>query len=123
MALIGGTAALVMGGPETVIVGGWITVAAAIIGIAGGVLAEARPGLAALLMAMAMTAVAAVLVAPGVIPAIADTIVVFLDRGVPRSWCSSIVVFLGYLSGGALLRVGAIVAVVGRKRAADMPVQ
>ncbi|HSP08751.1 MAG TPA: hypothetical protein VLU92_04060 [Candidatus Dormibacteraeota bacterium] len=98
LALIGAIAALIIGGADTVIVGGWVTVAAAIVGIFGGALAGARPGLAALLMALA--AAGATLVAPGVIPAIAD----------------STVVFLGYLAAGVFLAIGAVLAFRGRKR-------
>lgn len=90
--LIAATAALISGGADTVIVGGWITVAAAIVAIIGAALTEARRGVASLLMALAFLAVA--VVAPGVIPAIAD----------------STAVFLGYVAGSALLLIGAILA-------------
>ncbi len=76
LALIGATAALIVGGADPVIVGGWITVAAAVAGIVGGVVVGTRPGWAALVVAL--SAVAAGLVAPGVISAIADMTVVFL---------------------------------------------
>lgn len=95
--LIGGSAALIAGGADTVIVGGWITVAAAVIAIVAGARARGRPGLSALLLAVAV--VAAGLVAPGVIPAIAD----------------SAAVFITYLAAGALLLLGAILAFVKRK--------
>ena len=91
--------ALAIGGAHTVIVGGWFTAAAAVVGLVGGALAGARPGSAAFLMALAV--VVAGLVAPGVMPAIADTIAVFL----------------GYLAGGSLLLIGAILATVARNRA------
>ena len=99
LCFVGGAAALIVGGPDIVIIGGWITVAAGVVGIAGGVLGTARPLAAALLMASA--AAVAALVAPGVIPAIADRALLFI----------------GYLTGGALLFVAAIMAFVSRKRA------
>ena len=98
--LVGGTAALIVGAADIVVIGGWITVAAGVVGIVGGVLGRARPVPAALLMALA--AVTAALVAPGVIPAIAD----------------QALLFIAYLTGGALLLVGAIMAFVSRKRLA-----
>ena len=97
--LMSGVAALIAGGADTVIVGAWITVVAAVIAIVGAVLAGARPGRAALLMAVAV--VVAGLVAPGVIPALAD----------------SAVVFIAYLTAGALLVIGATLAFVERKEA------
>ena len=93
-----GMAALIVGGADIVVIGGWTTVAAGVVGIVGGVLGTARPVPAALLMALA--AVTAALVAPGVIPAIAD----------------QALLFIAYLTGGALLLVGAIMAFVSRKR-------
>ncbi len=98
LALAGAGAALIVGGIDTVIIGSWITVGAALVGIAGGLIAGTRPGWAALLMASA--AAAAALVAPGVIPAIADTTVVFL----------------GYLASGLFLIIGAVLAFRGRNR-------
>jgi hypothetical protein len=89
-----------MGASDLVIIGGWITVSAGVLGIAGGVLGTAKPVPGALLMLVA--AVTAALVAPGVIPAVAD----------------QALLFLGYLTGGALLFVGTIVAFVRRKRQA-----
>lgn len=99
LAAIGGIVALVVGGPDTVIVGGWMTVVAGVISIVGSVLAGGRPGLAALLMAAAF--VVAGLVAPGVIPALADIVIVFF----------------AYFTGVALLLVGAILAFRERKAA------
>lgn len=96
LGVLGGIVALVVGGADTVIVGGWITIAAGAIGIVGAVLAGGRSRLAALLMIVA--AVVAGLVAPGVIPALADTVVVFF----------------AYLAGVALLLLGAILAFVDR---------
>lgn len=101
-ALVLGSAvvALSTGGGDIVVVGALVTAAAAIIGIAGGALSTAKPGVAALLMALGVGV--AGLVAPGVIPAIADTGLVFIS----------------YLTGGALLVIGAIAAVLARNRAA-----
>jgi VIT family len=99
LCLVGAIAALVAGGADTVIVGSWVTVVAAVVGIAGATFVGSRPGWSALLMAIA--AVAAGLVAPGVIPAIGDMAAVILP----------------YLAGGALLLVGAILAFVCRSRA------
>ena len=62
----------------------------------GGAVAGTRARVAALLMALA--AVAAGLVAPGVIPAIADTTIVFV----------------GYLAAGVFLVTGAILAWIDR---------
>jgi hypothetical protein len=97
--LIGATAALIAGGADIVVIGGWVTVAAAVVGLTGGALAASRAALGALLMAIGVAV--AGLVAPGVIPAIAD----------------GALLFLGYLTGGALLVVGAVIAFTGRKRA------
>ena len=80
-----------------VIVGALMTVLAGVIAIVGTVLAGTRPGLAALLMIVAV--LLAGLVAPGIIPALAD----------------SVVVFMAYLAGVALLLLGAIVACRDRK--------
>lgn len=99
LALIGGIAALIVGGADTVIVGGLLTVVAGAIAIVGAAIAGGRPGLAALLMTMAV--VVAGLVAPGVIPALAD----------------SVIVFFAYAIGLALLLAGAVFAVRERKAA------
>lgn len=99
MALIAAVVALFAGGADTVIVGAWVTVAAAVLGIAGGTVAGSRPGLAALLMGLAF--VLAGLVIPGVIPAIANaTLVLF-----------------GYFAALVLLLAGAILAYRDRRRA------
>lgn len=100
LVLIGAAEAVIVGRADTAIVGSWMTVGAAIVGIAGGILVTHSPVLAAWLMALA--AAVAALVAPGVIPAIAD----------------QALLFVGYLTGGALLLVGAILAFVSRKRVA-----
>ena len=99
LTLIAAFAALLTGGVDTVIVGAWVTVAAAVLGIAGGAVAGARPGLAAMLIGLAF--VLAGLVAPGVIPAIANTTVVLF----------------GYFAALALLLAGAILAYGDRRRA------
>jgi hypothetical protein len=99
LALIAAVVALLSGGADTVVVGAWVTVAAAVLGIAGGAVAGARPGLAALLIGLAF--VLAGVVAPGVIPAIADTTVVLF----------------GYFAALALLLIGAILAYRDRRRA------
>lgn len=99
LALIAAVVALLTGGADTVIVGAWVTIGAAVFGIVGGVAAGARPGLARLLMGLAF--VAAALVAPGVIPAVADTTVVLF----------------GYFAALALLLIGAILAYRDRRRA------
>lgn len=96
LAVLGGIAALAVGGPDTVIVGGWMTLAAGVVGIVAAVLAGGRSRLAALLMITA--AVVAGLVAPGVIPALADTVVVFF----------------AYLAGVAILLLAAILAFIDR---------
>lgn len=96
LALMGATATLVIGGADTVVIGGWITAGAAVLAVLGGTLAGTRPRVAALLLALA--AAAAGLVAPGVIPAIADTTVVFL----------------GYLAAEVFVVAGAILAWIGR---------
>jgi hypothetical protein len=97
LALVAAVVALLAGGADTAIVGAWVTVAAAVLGIAGGAVAAARPGLAALLMGLAF--VVAGLVAPGVLPAIADTTVVLF----------------GYFAALALLLAGAILAFRDRR--------
>ena len=99
LALIGSVVVLLTGGADTAIVGAWVTVAAAVLGIAGGAVAAARPGLAALLMGLGF--VLAGLVAPGVLPAIADTTVVLF----------------GYFAALALLLAGAILAFRDRRTA------
>ena len=99
LALIAAVVALLPGGADTMIVGAWVTIAAAVLGIAGGAVAGARPGLAASLMGLAF-ALAGV-VAPGVIPAIANTAVVLF----------------GYFAGLGLLLAGAILAFRDRRRA------
>jgi len=98
--LIAGVDALIRGHADTAIIGAWATVASELIGIAGGAFAIGRPRLAALLTAIA--AAIAGLVAPGVIPAIADVTLVFL----------------GYLLAGALLVAAAVIAFLGRNKAA-----
>ena len=95
-----GTVALTTGSGDVAVVGGWVTVVAAIVGIVGGALTMTRPGLAGGLMIVGV--VLAALVAPGVIPAIAE----------------SATLFFGYLIGSALLITGAILAVVVHNRAA-----
>jgi hypothetical protein len=100
LCLVGGMAALIVGGADIVIIGAWVTVAAGIVGITGGVLVTARPAPGALLTALAVAT--AGLVAPGVIPAIAD----------------QALVFVGYLTGGALLLVATIITFVSWKRVA-----
>lgn len=99
LALLASVVALLTGGADTAIVGAWVTVAAAVLGIVGGLVAGARPGLAALLMGLAV--VLAGLVAPGVIPAIANTTVVLF----------------GYFAALGLLLAGAILAHRDRTRA------
>jgi len=99
LALIASVVALLTGGADTAIVGAWITVPAAILGIVGGLVAGDRPGLAALLMALAF--VVAGLVAPGILPAIANT---------------TLVIF-GYFAALALLLAGAVLAYRDRKTA------
>jgi hypothetical protein len=98
LALITAVVALLPGGADTVIVAAWVTVAAAVLGIAGGAVAGARPGLAALLMGLAF--VLAGLVAPGVIPAIANTTLVLF----------------GYFAALAFVLAGAILAYRDRRR-------
>jgi hypothetical protein len=97
LALVCGIAALVVGGADTVIVGALMTVIAGVIAIVGTALAGARPGPAALLMIVAVLLAGSV--APGVIPALAD----------------SAVIFMAYLAGLGLLLLGAIVAFRERK--------
>jgi hypothetical protein len=99
LALIAAVAALLTGGADTVIVGAWVTVAAGVLGIVGGVAVGARPGLATLLMGLAF--LLAALVAPGVIPAVAD----------------ATVVLFGYFAALVLVLIGAILAYRDRKSA------
>ena len=103
IAVIGGIAALIVGGADTVVVGGLLTAAAGAIAIVGALLAGSRPGLAAVLMIVAV--LVAALVAPGVIPALAD----------------SVIVFFAYVVGLALLLAGAILAVRERNAAPTGP--
>jgi membrane protein YqaA with SNARE-associated domain len=70
-----------------------------LLAIVGAVMARTRPGIAALLLIAAAMVVG--LVAPGVIPGIAD----------------SIVVFFGYLVGAILIAAAACLAVLNRSRA------
>ena len=74
-----------------------MTLIAGVIAIAGAALAGTRPGLAALLMIVAVLLAGSV--APGVIPALADTALIFM----------------AYLAGLGLLLLGAIVAFRERK--------
>jgi riboflavin transporter FmnP len=99
LALVCGAAALVVGGPDTVIVGALMTIVAGVIAVVGTALAGARPGRAALLMIVAVLLAGSV--APGVIPALADTAVIFM----------------AYLAGLGLLLIGAIVVFRQRKTA------
>lgn len=99
--LIAGADAVIRSHVDTAIVGAWATVASGLIGIAGGAVAMRRPRLAVLLTAIA--AAIAGLVAPGVIPAIADITLVFL----------------GYLLAGAFLVAAAVIAFLGRNKAAS----
>jgi hypothetical protein len=99
VALIAAVAALLTGGADTVIIGAWVTIGAAVLGIVGGAVARTRPSLAALLMGLAFALGA--LVAPGVIPAIADTTVVLF----------------GYFVALALLLIGTILAYRDRRLA------
>jgi hypothetical protein len=99
LALIASVVALLTGGADTAIIGAWVTGAAAVLGIVGGIVAPARPGLAALLLGLAF--VVAGLVAPGVLPAVANTTVVIF----------------GYFAALALLLAGAILAFRDRTRA------
>jgi hypothetical protein len=104
LAVIAAVAALLASGADTVVVGSWATVGAAIVGIAGGISARRRPGRGALLMAVA--AVIAGFVAPGVIPAIAD----------------DVIVFLGYLAAGPFLLGGTAIAFAARRAATGQAV-
>jgi len=97
LAVLCGVAALVVGGADTVIFGALMTVIAGVIAMVGAFLAGPRPGLAALMMIVAVLLAGSV--APGVIPALADTAVVFM----------------AYLAAPGLLLLGAIVAFRERK--------
>jgi hypothetical protein len=97
LAVVCGIAALVVGGADTVIVGALMTVVAGLIAVAGAAIAGIRPGFAALLMIVAVLLAGSV--APGVIPALADTAVIFM----------------AYLADLGLLLLGAIVAFRERK--------
>ena len=77
LAGIAGVAALIIGTSDTAVIGGWITLGAALVGVAAALLVGTRPGSAALLFAI--SAATAGLVAPGVIPAIADNLMIFLS--------------------------------------------
>jgi hypothetical protein len=99
LALIASVSVLLKGGADTAIIGAWVTVAAAVLGIAGAAIAGGRPALAALLMGLGF--VLAALVAPGVLPAVADTTVVLF----------------GYFAALALLLAGAILAFRDRRTA------
>jgi hypothetical protein len=99
LALIASVVALLGGGADTAMVGAWVTVAAAVLGIGGGLVAGDRPGLGALLMGLAFAI--AGLVAPGVLPAIAGTTLVLF----------------GYFAALALLLAGAILAYRDRRMA------
>jgi hypothetical protein len=102
---IGGVAALIAAAADTAVIGAWFTIGAAVVAFAGGVLARTHPGSAAILFGLA--AGGAGLVAPGVIPAIGD----------------NLIVFLGYLTAGALLVAAAVVAFTNRKRSDERDVR
>jgi hypothetical protein len=97
LAIACGAAALVVGGPDTVIVGALMTVVAGVIAVIGTAIAGTRSGLTALLLLVAVLLAGSVV--PGVIPALADTAVIFM----------------AYLAGLGLLLLGAIVAFRERK--------
>ena len=94
--LIGAAVALIHSGVDLVVIGGWVTAGAGVVGVAGGVMAGTKPGWSTVLLATAEAA--AGLVAPGVIPGIAEITVVFL----------------AYLAGGAFLLVAAILVFASR---------
>jgi hypothetical protein len=96
LVVAGGAAALLTGGADTVVVGGLATVAGGLAAMAGAIVARTKAGFAALFLIAAVVVVG--LVAPGVIPAIAD----------------SIVVFFGYLAGATLITVAAVLAILNR---------
>jgi hypothetical protein len=101
LAILCGIAALVVGGPDTVVVGALSTIVAGAIAVAGTALAGTRPGLGALLLSVAVLLAGSV--APGVIPALAD----------------SAVLFVAYLAGLGLLVIAAMVAFKQRKAVPD----
>lgn len=101
LAVSASVAALVHGGPDTVVVGSYITVAAGLAAAIGGAVAMTRPRFAALIMGVA--AAAAGLACPGVIPAIADSTIVFVGI---------------YLPAGAFIVGGAVLAWISRERVA-----
>jgi hypothetical protein len=98
LATVAGVAALMTATADTAVIGAWITLAAASTAIAGGVVATSRPGSAAILFGLSTGATW--LVAPGVIPAIADNLTFFLP----------------YLTAGGLLVAATAIAFAGRKR-------
>jgi hypothetical protein len=107
MGIVGGLLAVACGAVasfasqvDTAVVGGWITVAAGIIGVVGGLLTNNRPGQATLLLAAAT--IVAGLVAPGVIPALAD----------------NLFIYFAYLVAGLFLIIGTALAVAARNRTA-----
>ena len=100
LAVACGAAAVFASHVDTAVVGGWITVAAGIIGVVGSLVIDYRPGRAALLLAAA--AIVAALVAPGVIPAIAN----------------SLPIFFAYLGAGLFLIIAAVLAFLCRNRVA-----
>jgi hypothetical protein len=98
LAVTCGAAAALASQVDTAVVGGWITVAAGIVGIAGALLIDYRPGSAALLLVVA--AIVAGLVVPGVVPAIAN----------------NLPIFFAYLAAVLFLVIAAVLAFVRRKR-------
>jgi hypothetical protein len=98
LAVACGAAAALASQVDTAVVGGWITVAAGIVGIAGALLIDYRPGSAALLLVAA--AIVAGLVVPGVVPAIAN----------------NLPIFFAYLAAVLFLVIAAVLAFVRRKR-------
>jgi hypothetical protein len=102
LAVISALAALLTGGPDTVVIGAWITASAGLVAALGGAATVTRPRLGAQLMALA--AGTAGLVCPGVIPAIADSTIVFLGVYVPA---------------GAFIVAGAVLAWVSRPKAGE----
>jgi phage-related minor tail protein len=97
LAVACGAAAALASQVDTAVVGGWITVAAGIVGIAGALLIDYRPGWAASLLVAA--AIVAGLVAPGVIPAIAN----------------NLPIFFAYLAAAVFLIIAAVLAFVRRQ--------
>ncbi len=98
LAMVVAVVALAGGGADTAIVGAWVTLAAGVLGVLGAAPGRARPGLAVLSSGLAFAT--ALLVAPGVIPAIADT--AFL--------------LFGYFAALLLLLSGAILAHIDRRK-------